>query len=178
MYDPMYGNLTSYGDIQHYNLVLSARKGGTYTIYIDRFSKCLLQQGSCRWSHGAPVPLSGKMKAILHIFGAWARWRTKSRAHYLITGAAITPHSWSIFKAEIEERLRRIYEGFVELKERRSSVMLCTRSKLSIHNKIDLVEKQTPEGKKWHRQSDGFLYVTAYVLKCRPRGCSFLGIWR
>ena len=65
------------------------------------------------------------------------------------------------FKNEIEERLRRIYNGFTLLKNEGLPVDAITpEAAIYLTIKIDLAGRKTTEGKVLETQSD----VTAYVL--------------
>jgi aspartate aminotransferase len=66
------------------------------------------------------------------------------------------------FKAELEERLRRIYEGFIQLKKEGFAVdAIAPEAAIYLTIKIDLAGKQTAEGKKLENQAD----VTSYLLQ-------------
>lgn len=160
MYDQMYWHLT-YGDIQHYNPVSLRPEMRNYTIYIDAISKVFAATGvRVGWSMG-PAAVINKMKAILTHIGAWAPMaEQKAVAHYLGHRAGIKKFL-DHFKAEIEERLRRIYDGFIQLKNEGLAVdAIAPEAAIYLTIKIDLVGKTTADGKKLETQSD----VTAYVL--------------
>ncbi len=160
MYDQMYWHLT-YGDIQHFNPVSLRPEMRNYTIYIDAISKVFAATGvRVGWSMG-PAAIIGKMKAILTHIGAWAPMaEQKAVAHYLGNRAGIKKFL-AHFKSEIEERLRRIYNGFTELKNEGLPVdAIAPEAAIYLTIKIDLAGKSTPGGKKLETQGD----VTAYVL--------------
>lgn len=160
MYDQMYWHLT-YGDIKHYNPVSLRPEMRNYTIFIDAISKVFAATGvRVGWGMG-PSTVIGKMKAILTHIGAWAPMaEQKAVAHYLGHRESIKKYL-SHFKSEIEERLRRIYDGFMLLKSEGLSVdAIAPEAAIYLTIKIDLVGKQTVDGKKLETQSD----VTAYVL--------------
>lgn len=160
MYDQMYWHLT-YGDIQHYNPVSLRPDMRNYTIYIDAISKVFAATGvRVGWGMG-PAAVINKMKAILTHIGAWAPMaEQKAVAHYLSHRAGIKKFL-DHFKSEIEERLRRIYDGFSQLKKEGLPVdAIAPEAAIYLTIKIDLVGKTTSEGKKLKTQGD----VTAYVL--------------
>ena len=65
------------------------------------------------------------------------------------------------FKNELEERLRRIYEGFIKLKNEGLPVDAITpEAAIYLTIKVDAVGKKTSDGKILATQSD----VTAYML--------------
>lgn len=160
MYDQMYWHLT-YGNIRHYNPVSLRPEMRNYTIFIDAISKVFAATGvRVGWGMG-PATVINKMKAILTHIGAWAPMaEQKAVAHYLGHRDSIKKYL-SHFKSEVEERLRRIYDGFMLLKSEGLSVdAIAPEAAIYLTIKVDLVGKQTVDGKKLETQSD----VTAYVL--------------
>src|SRR5437773_462966 len=115
MYDQMYWHLT-YGNIRHYDPVNLRPAMRDYTIYIDAISKVFAATGvRVGWSMG-PSTVMNKMKAILTHVGAWAPMaEQKAVAKFLGERQAIKDYLAN-YKNEIEERLRRIYDGFMSLK--------------------------------------------------------------
>src|SRR5688572_2076530 len=115
MYDQMYWHLT-YGNIEHYNPVSLRNEMRHYTIFIDAISKVFAATGvRVGWSFG-PAGIITKMKAILTHLGAWAPMaEQKAVACYLANRPAIKTYL-THFRKEVEERLRRIYDGFIALK--------------------------------------------------------------
>jgi aspartate aminotransferase len=160
MYDQMYWHLT-YGDIQHFNPVSLRPEMRNYTIFIDAISKIFAATGvRVGWGLG-PANVIGKMKAILTHLGAWAPMaEQKAVAHYLTNRDAIK-RFLTHFKREIEERLHRIYDGFMQLKTEGLPVDAITpEAAIYLTIKIDLVGKKTASGKLIENQGD----VTAYIL--------------
>jgi aspartate aminotransferase len=160
MYDQMYWHLT-YGNIQHYNPVSLRPEMRNYTVFIDAISKVFAATGvRVGWSLG-PAAVIIKMKAILTHLGAWAPMaEQKAVAHFLQNREAIRKYL-SHFKKEIEERLHRIYNGFMQLKSEGLSVdAIAPEAAIYLTIKIDLAGKKTSEGKILETQSD----VTAYIL--------------
>lgn len=160
MYDQMYWHLT-YGDIKHFDPVSLRPAMRDYTIYIDAISKVFAATGvRVGWSMG-PATVINKMKAILTHIGAWAPMaEQKAVAYYLQNREGIKKYL-SRFKSEIEERLRRIYNGFTQLRNEGLSVdAIAPEAAIYLTIKIDLAGKTTPAGKKLETQSD----VTAYIL--------------
>ncbi|MBL7748019.1 MAG: aminotransferase class I/II-fold pyridoxal phosphate-dependent enzyme, partial [Chitinophagaceae bacterium] len=160
MYDQMYWHLT-YGDIEHYNPVTLRPAMREYTIYIDAISKVFAATGvRVGWAMG-PSAVISKMKAILTHIGAWAPMaEQKAVAYYL--GHRDSIHQYlTNFKKEIEERLRRIYSGFMQLKSEGLPVdAIAPEAAIYLTIKIDLVGKTAANGDLISNQSD----VTAYVL--------------
>lgn len=160
MYDQMYWHLT-YGDIRHYNPVSLRPEMRNYTIFIDAISKVFAATGvRVGWSMG-PATVISKMKAILTHLGAWAPMaEQKAVAYYLGNRDGIKKYLVH-FKKEIEERLRRIYEGFTRLKSEGFSVdAIAPEAAIYLTIQLSLVGKTTKEGKTLANQSD----VTAYIL--------------
>lgn len=161
MYDQMYWHLT-YGDIKHYNPVSLRPAMRDYTIFIDAISKIFASTGvRVGWGMG-PATVISKMKAILTHIGAWAPMaEQKAVAHYLHNNREEIKKFLAHFKSEVEERLRRIYEGFLQLKSEGLAVdAIAPEAAIYLTIKIDLVGKKTADGKKLESQSD----VTAYIL--------------
>jgi len=160
MYDQMYWHLT-YAGIKHYNPVSLRYEMRDYTIFIDAISKVFAATGvRVGWGMG-PAPVISKMKAILTHIGSWAPMaEQKAVAYYLGNRDGIKKYLAN-FKNEIEERLRRIYNGFTLLKNEGLPVDAITpEAAIYLTIKIDLAGKKTTEGKVLETQSD----VTAYVL--------------
>jgi aspartate aminotransferase len=160
MYDQMYWHLT-YGNIQHYNPISLRPEMRPYTIFIDAISKVFAATGvRVGWSIG-PANVISKMKAILTHLGAWAPMaEQKAVAHYLQNREAIKSYL-SHFKKEIEERLRNIYDGFMQLKNEGLAVdAIAPEAAIYLTIKIDLTGKKTDQGKLLANQSD----VTDYIL--------------
>lgn len=160
MYDQMYWHLT-YGDITHYNPVSLRPAMREYTVFIDAISKVFAATGvRVGWSMG-PARVIGKMKSILTHLGAWAPMAEQKAVAYYLGNREGIKRYLSHFKREIEERLRRIYEGFMQLKNEGFEVdAIAPEAAIYLTIKIDLAGKQTREGKILANQGD----VTAYVL--------------
>jgi aspartate aminotransferase len=160
MYDQMYWTLT-FGDINHYNPVSLRPEMKEYTVFVDGISKVFAATGvRVGWSLG-PAFIIGKMKAILSHIGAWAPMaEQKATAKYLLQKENVDKYLVH-FKAEIEERLRRIYEGFINLKNEGFSVdAVSPQAAIYLTIKLDLAGKTINNGKKLDNQSD----VTDYLL--------------
>ena len=161
MYDQMYWHLT-YNGIEHYNPVTLNPEMKPYTIFIDAISKCFAATGvRVGWSLG-PVQVLNKMKAILSHVGAWAPMpEQKGLTKYLGETEGIKTYL-VIFKKELEERLRRIYDGLIQLKNEGFSVdAVAPEAAIYLTIKIDLKGKTTTEGQTLNSQAD----VTSYLLQ-------------
>lgn len=160
MYDQMYWQLT-YGDIEHYNPVSLRPAMKSYTIFIDAISKCFAATGvRVGWAFG-PQVIRDKMNAILSHLGAWAPMaEQKACARFLLNNAAIDKYLKE-FRAEVEVRLRDIYNGLQLLKSEGFSVdAIAPQAAIYLTIKIDLAGKKTADGNVLKQQSD----VTAYLL--------------
>ena len=161
MFDQMYWHLT-YGGIEHYDPVSLNPEMRDYTVYIDAISKVFASTGvRVGWSLG-PAFILNKMKAILSHVGAWAPMpEQKGLTKFLANKEAIRSYL-NHFKVEIEERLRRIYEGFIQLKKEGHNVdAVSPEAAIYLTIKLDLVGKKTADGTELKTQSD----VTSYLLQ-------------
>jgi aspartate aminotransferase len=161
MYDQMYWQLT-YGNIHHYDPVSLNPAMRPYTIYIDAVSKCFAATGvRVGWSVG-PAGVLNKMKAILSHVGAWAPMAEQKGLTAFLRQKGSINNYLTVFKSEVEERLRRIYEGFMQLKKEGFAVDAVTpEAAIYLTIKIDLVGKGLGDDMKLASQSD----VTSYILK-------------
>ena len=160
LYDQIYWTLT-FGNIEHYNPVSLRPAMKAFTIFIDGISKSFAATGvRVGWSMG-PANLIAKMKAINSHVGAWSPMAEQNAtAKYLLQTNAIDQY-FTHFKAEIKERLTRIYEGFIQLKKEGFSVdAIAPQAAIYLTIQIDLVGKKSSADKKLAKQSD----VTAYLL--------------
>jgi aspartate aminotransferase len=159
MFDQMYWALT-YGDIKHYNPVSLNAEMHKYTVFIDGISKAFAATGvRVGWSFG-PQEIISKMKAFLSHIGAWAPMaEQKATAVYLRESQSIKNH-FTNFKAALELRLRRIYDGLISLKEKGFNIdAIAPQAGIYLTVKFDLAGSKT-ENKELRNQED----VTAYLL--------------
>jgi aspartate aminotransferase len=161
MFDQMYWQLT-YDGIQHYDPVTLNPAMRPYTIYIDAISKAFASTGvRVGWSLG-PAAILNKMKAILSHVGAWAPMAEQKALTRFLANKPASDAYLVHFRSELEERLRRIYEGFVQLKEQGYSVeAVAPEAAIYLTIKIDLVGKKTANGDELKSQAD----VTSYLLQ-------------
>ncbi|RYY61846.1 MAG: aminotransferase class I/II-fold pyridoxal phosphate-dependent enzyme, partial [Chitinophagaceae bacterium] len=161
LFDQMYWQLT-YGDIRHYNPVSLHPGMRPYTVFVDAVSKVFAGTGvRVGWSLG-PAHILNKMKAILSHVGAWAPMaEQKAVARYLVQFDAIERYL-AHFKKELEERLRRIYDGFMLLRSEGLPVdAVAPEAAIYLTIKIDAAGRTTADGDVLQSQSD----VTSYILK-------------
>ena len=161
MYDQMYWHLT-YGNTRHYDPVSLHPEMRNYTVYIDAISKVFASTGvRVGWSLG-PAAVLNKMKAILSHVGAWAPMaEQKALTKFLSQKPAIDAYL-NHFKSELEERLRRIYEGLIQLKQQGFNVdAVAPEAAIYLTVKFDLAGKKAQDGTLLQNQSD----VTSYLLQ-------------
>ncbi len=161
MYDQMYWHLT-YGPINHYNPVSLRPAMKDYTVFIDAISKVFAATGvRVGWSFGPAIIIS-KMKAILTHIGAWAPMaEQKATAHFLTYGRDSIKKFLTHFKSEIEERLHKIYDGFMQLRSEGFNInAISPEAAIYLTIQVDVSGKKTAAGKILNNQSE----VTAYLL--------------
>lgn len=160
MFDQIYWMLT-FGNTKHYNPVGLYPELKPYTIFVDGISKCFAATGvRVGWALG-PSGVISKMKAILSHVGAWAPLpEQKATAKYLMQKGSVEQYLKQ-FRAEIEERCNKIYEGFMKLKLQGFPVdAVVPQAAIYLTIQLDLCGKTTEGGKRLEKQSD----VTAYIL--------------
>lgn len=159
MFDQMYWTLT-YGETQHDNPIALVPEIREYTIFIDGISKAFAATGvRVGWAFG-PAEIMAKMKSLLSHIGAWAPMaEQKAVAEYLLQKDAVSNYLTS-FKAALEDRLVKIYNGFMALKQKGYAVDAITpQAAIYLTIKLDLTGK-TANGKMLETQAD----VTSYIL--------------
>lgn len=159
MFDQIYWTLT-YGKTEHYNPVTLRPEMQQYTIFIDGISKAFASTGvRVGWALG-PAGIIAKMKALLSHIGAWAPMaEQKAVAQYLLQTNEVNDYL-KTFKAALEERLRKIYNGFITLKQKGFPVDAITpQAAIYLTIKIDIVGKSI-DNTMLETQSD----VTSYIL--------------
>jgi aspartate aminotransferase len=159
MFDQMYWMLT-YGETKHYNPVSLRPQMKEYTIFIDGISKAFAATGvRVGWALG-PAHIIQKMKALLSHIGAWAPMaEQKAVAKYLLQTENIKDYL-TTFKASLETRLKKIYNGFIALKQKGFPVdAIAPQAAIYLTIKIDIVGT-CKNSIKLETQSD----VTSYIL--------------
>ena len=160
MYDQIYWTLT-FGETIHYNPVTLRPEMKDYTIFIDGISKSFAATGvRVGWALG-PADVLAKMRSINSHVGAWAPMaEQKAVANYLLQTNAIG--AWFIrFKAEVDIRLRSIFNGFQQLKKEGFAVdAIAPQAAIYLTIQINYAGKKTADGKVLASQAD----VTAYIL--------------
>lgn len=161
MYDQMYWHLT-YDGIRHYDPVSLNPEMRPYTVYIDAISKVFASTGvRVGWSLG-PAAVLNKMKAILSHVGAWAPMAEQKALTKFLSQKQAIDTFLKHFKSELEERLRRIYDGIIQLKQQGYNVdAVAPEAAIYLTVKFDLAGKETSDGTVLQNQSD----VTSYLLQ-------------
>ena len=159
LYDQIYWTLT-YGDTVHYNPVSLRPEMKPFTVFIDGISKAFAATGvRVGWSVG-PKELIAKMKAINSHVGAWAPMAEQKAVAKFLAQENETAAFLSNFKAELELRLRNIYEGFIALKKDGFAVdAIEPQAAIYLTVQIDLAGKRA-KGKTLRSQGE----VTEYIL--------------
>jgi len=159
MFDQMYWTLT-YGSTQHYNPVGLRPAMKPYTVFVDGISKAFASTGlRIGWSCG-PAEIIAKMKALLSHLGAWGPMsEQKATARFLHNTQAIQTYL-TTFKAGLEERLHKIYDGLIALKQKGYKVdAVVPQAAIYLTIKLDLAGKKTTNT-VLATQAD----VTSYIL--------------
>lgn len=160
LFDQMYWTLT-YGTTQHYNPVSLRPQMRDFTIFIDGISKVFSATGvRVGWAFG-PAEIMAKVKAILSHIGGWAPMaEQKALAKYLTQTDNIKQYL-THFKAEMEERLISIYNGFIALKAKGFAVdAVVPQAAIYLTIQLNLRGKVTAHGATLSTQAD----VTEYIL--------------
>lgn len=160
LFDQIYWLLT-YGTTVHYDPVSLCPEIRPYTVFVDGISKCFAATGvRVGWSLG-PAHIISKMKAILSHVGAWSPLpEQKATAKYLLQKGSVDQYL-KIFKSELNERLQKIYEGFIKLKREGFPVdAIAPQAAIYLSIQLDLKGKTTPSGQLLERQAD----ITHYIL--------------
>jgi aspartate aminotransferase len=159
MFDQMYFTLT-YGETKHCNPVTLRPEMKAYTIMIDGISKSFAATGvRVGWALG-PAYVIAKMKALLTHIGAWSPMAEQKATAVLLQQKDAVKTYFTGFKAALEERLWRIYNGFMALKEKGYPVDAITpQAAIYLTIKLELAGKYV-DGRPLETQAD----VTDYIL--------------
>lgn len=160
MYDQIYWTLT-FDDTVHYDPVSLRSEMKAYTIFIDGISKSFAATGvRVGWAMG-PADVLAKMRSINSHVGAWAPMaEQKAVANYLSQTSNIDKY-FVHFKAQVNERLQMIFNGFQKLKQEGFAVdAIAPQAAIYLTIQINYAGKKTAEGKLLANQAD----VTSYIL--------------
>ncbi len=160
MYDQIYWTLT-FGETKHFNPVVLRSKMKDYTVFVDGISKAFAATGvRVGWAMG-PAEVIVKMRSINSHIGSWAPIAEQHAvAKFLQQDKAVQDYLVH-FKHEVDLRLRKIYEGFQQLKKEKFPVdAIVPQAAIYLTVQIDLVGKKTVDGTLLNEQAD----VTEYLL--------------
>ena len=160
IFDQMYWTLT-FGTTEHFNPVSLRPAMKEFTVFIDGISKSFAATGvRVGWAMG-PESLINKMKAINSHVGSWAPMaEQKATAKFLVQHKNVDDYFIN-FKAEIAERLDKIYAAFIQLKGDGFSVdAIAPQAAIYLTIQIDLVGKIKEDNTTLINQAA----VTAYLL--------------
>ncbi|MEO7524239.1 MAG: pyridoxal phosphate-dependent aminotransferase [Ferruginibacter sp.] len=160
MYDQIYWTLT-HGETMHYNPVSLRPKMKEYTVFIDGISKAFASTGvRVGWSMG-PAEVIVKMRSLNSHVGSWAPMAEQKAVAKFLAQEQEVQNFLNHFKHEVEFRLRKLYEGFRQLKSEGFSVdSIIPQAAIYLTVQIDLVGKQTSDGNVLEDQDA----VTEYLL--------------
>jgi aspartate aminotransferase len=146
MFDQIYWHLTHNG-YKHYDPVSINPEMKYYTIFIDGISKVFAATGvRVGWAFG-PKRIIDKMKSIISHMGAFApRAEQYATAKFLENREALDGYI-SDMKVNVESRLKRFYDKFIELKKDGFDVdAISPQAAIYLTVKIDLIGKKKPGG--------------------------------
>lgn len=160
MYDQIYWTLT-FGETKHFNPVAMRPKMKDYTIFVDGISKAFAATGvRVGWAMG-PVEVITKMRSINSHIGSWAPMAEQHAVAKFLQQDNLVQEYLAHFKKEVDLRLIKIYEGFLQLKKEGFSVdAIVPQAAIYLTVQINLVGKKTADGKLLSEQTD----VTEYLL--------------
>jgi len=160
MFDQIYWTLT-FGETKHYNPVALRPKMKEYTIFIDGISKAFAATGvRVGWALG-PQEVIVKMRSLNSHIGSWAPMAEQHAVAKFLQQDNAVQHYLINFKKEVEFRLRKIYDGFQQLRKEGFSVdAIVPQAAIYLTVQINLVGKKTADGKSLNEQAD----VTEYIL--------------
>ena len=143
LYDQIYWTLT-FGNTQHYNPVSLRPEMKTYTVFIDGISKSFAATGvRVGWSMG-PANLIAKMRAVNSHVGAWSPMAEQNATANFLKQTEAVDNYFVHFKSALAERLNRIYEGIIQLKQQGFQVDAITpQAAIYLTIQINLKGKKT-----------------------------------
>lgn len=161
LYDQIYWTLT-YGNARHYDPVNLYPALKPFTIYIDGISKAFCATGvRVGWAFG-PNRVIDKMKGILSHIGAWSPMAEQvATANYLQQHEDVSAYLDKT-KTAIHQRLEKIYNGFIALREQGYPVdAISPMAAMYLTIRFSIKGKKTPDGKQIISTAD----MSAYLLE-------------
>ncbi len=161
IYDQIYWQLC-FGNTKHFDPVSLLPEMKAYTIYIDGISKVYAATGvRVGWAFG-PKLIMDKMKSILGHVGAWAPKPEQVGTAAFMAHATNSDSFLVPFKAQLHQRLEKLYAGFKALEEHGYPVQaIAPQAALYLTVKVELIGKIRPDGKKIDSVRD----TTQYLLE-------------
>ena len=160
MYDQIYSLLT-FGK-EHVNPVSLRPAMREFTVFVDGSSKCLAATGvRVGWGFG-PEDIINRMKALVGHMGAWApKAEQVAMSNYFNDKAQVDTFLTS-FKAQIQDSLNALYNGFNELKNQGFNVEAVEpMGAIYLTIKADFIGKTTPDGDALQSSAD----INFYLIK-------------
>ncbi|MEO5647992.1 MAG: aminotransferase class I/II-fold pyridoxal phosphate-dependent enzyme [Chitinophagaceae bacterium] len=160
LYDQIYWTLT-FGETRHYDPVSLRPAMRPYTIYIDGISKSFAATGvRVGWALG-PANVLVKMRAINSHVGAWSPMAEQRATAKFLAKTEVLENYMGAFKMQLDARLRKIHDGFQQLKSAGFAVdSIAPQAAIYLTIQIDLAGKTTGEGEVLKDQAA----VTSYIL--------------
>ncbi len=116
MYDQIYWELC-FGNTEHFHPVQLIPEIRPYVLSIDGMSKAFAATGiRVGWAFG-PNAIMAKMRAILSHVGAWAPKPEQVATSWFLNQENEVDDYLNWFKPEVHERLQKLYEGILHLKQ-------------------------------------------------------------
>jgi aspartate aminotransferase len=113
MYDQVYWQLT-FGESEHHHPVGVVPEMAPYTLYVDAISKSWAATGLRMGWAVVPPWVRDKMKAYVGHMGAWPSRTVQLATAQVLNDAAIKTYMTE-FKAALQARLDRLYNGFAAM---------------------------------------------------------------
>ncbi len=160
LFDQVYWML-NHGEHMHFDPVSLCPEIKEYCIYIDGLSKAFSATGvRVGWAYG-PQKLVKKMQNILGHIGAWApKAEQCAVAKYLKDDQSVNAFNQT-FKHQLFERLDRLYNGVLALKEKGLPVdVIQPQASIYLSVKINIVGQRLPSGELVENANQ----ITDYLL--------------
>lgn len=159
LFDQMYSTLT-YGKTEHHHPVALRPEMKEFTISLDGVSKAFAGTGvRVGWGFG-PATVMAKMKALMSHIGTWAPMAEQVATAAFLNNEQAVAEALSSHKQKLEERLWKINDRIVALKEKGYPIdAIAPQAAIYMTIKIDLKGK-TYKGKIFYQQEE----VTQFLM--------------
>jgi len=146
MFDQVYWLLT-FGDVEFHHPLKVCPQIKDYAVFIDGLSKSFAGTGIRVGWATAPAHILPKMRALIAHIGAWAPKPEQVAAGIFLQNTDAVDAYLAQFRAQLQGRLQRFYDGFMALKSKGYPVdAIAPQAAIYLSVKIDLVGKTTPDG--------------------------------